>query len=165
MKAPEEYIVRTKNLTPDQFTPIKHVLNDNSSVHMAMLSQKIGLERIGIHLGRIPAGRESFMPHAHQFQEEFIFILEGQGEVDISGKRAPVGPGDFVGFPTDGAAHQLHNTGETDLLYLMGGESGKGDIVEFPSVKKFGMAFNGTMHFVDQADVQKVAFEDFVDRG
>lgn len=164
MKAPEEYIVRTKQLNDDQFTPIKHVLGENSLIHMAMLSQKIGLERIGVHLGRLPVGRASFMPHAHVLQEEFLFILQGHGEVEIAGKRASVGPGDFIGFPTDGAAHQLHNTGDSDMLYLMGGESGKADIVEFPSVQKFGMAFNGTMHFVDQDDVQKVAYEDFVDK-
>nr|QQZ50595.1 cupin domain-containing protein [Phenylobacterium glaciei] len=77
------------------------------------------------NLVRLPPGKESFIAHSHAVEEEFIFVLEGTGEVTLDGEAHAVGPGDFVGFPTDGVVHGFRNTGASDLLYLTAG-NGRG---------------------------------------
>ena len=44
--------------------------------------------------------------HLHRRSEEFYFLLEGRGEMEIDGERKTVGPGDAVLIPP-GAWHQI----------------------------------------------------------
>ena len=44
--------------------------------------------------------------HYHRAAEEFYFLLEGSGEMEIDGERARVGAGDSILIPT-GAWHKL----------------------------------------------------------
>ena len=45
-------------------------------------------------------------PHYHKASEEFYFILEGRGEMTVSGETRPVGPGDAILIPP-GAWHTI----------------------------------------------------------
>jgi len=101
-----------------------------------MMGRELGLKRMGVNFARIPAGKESYVPHAHQREEEWIYILYGQGMALIGDVEVEVGPGDFMAFPAPQVAHHLRNTGFEDLVYLMGGENRDMDIVEFPTLKK-----------------------------
>jgi uncharacterized cupin superfamily protein len=78
----------------------------------------------------------------------------------------PVGPGDFMGFPTDGTPHHLKNTGTTDLVYLMGGERSPVEIARFPSVGKLGVfsRAEGTVRFFDEDAAQRLGFAEFLAR-
>ena len=49
----------------------------------------------------------------------------------LSTPRKVVGPGDFVGFPTPSAAHQLRNPYDVEVVYLMGGEHKDIEIATF----------------------------------
>ena len=60
-------------------------------------------------------------------QQEFVFVLEGAGEVVLDGVAHPIGPGDFVGFPIDGVVHSVVSKGPGDLVYLTAGTSGPVD--------------------------------------
>lgn len=62
------------------------------------LSERAGMKRLGIHVARLPPGRESFVYHSHQLEEEWLFVLEGRGRVEIDGVMHELQPGDFVGF-------------------------------------------------------------------
>lgn len=53
--------------------------------------------------------------HYHQLSEEFYFILEGTGRMEIDGETQDVGPGDAVLIPP-GARHQI--TADTPLRFL-----------------------------------------------
>ena len=68
-----------------------------------------GLRRTALSLARVPPGRESFIYHSHEHDEEFLFILSGRGRAEIDGEIIEVGPGDFMGFPTPSVAHHLTN--------------------------------------------------------
>ncbi len=50
--------------------------------------------------------------HYHRASEEFYFILEGSGEMEIDGARQTVGPGDGILIPA-GAWHQITSGSET----------------------------------------------------
>jgi len=114
----------------------QHPLNANSGVHMRSLGAMTGLQRIAVTLSRIPAGKESFIYHSHQCEEEFLYILSGRGIAEIGDETFEVGPGDFMGFPTPSVAHNLRNPFEVDIVYLMGGEHRDVEIADFPHVRK-----------------------------
>ena len=130
------HVVRTGELRREDATHVRHPLNAKSEIYIHPLSRRAGLKRAHLNLGRIPPGKESFIPHSHAIQEEFIFILEGEGTVLIGDTRYAVGPGDYVGFAIDGVTHHLINTGTRDLVYLMGGEHTDIEVARFPSIGK-----------------------------
>ena len=113
-----------------------HPWNPNSEMRGMMLSRAAGLERAGVNLARIRPGKESFVYHAHELEEEWIYILSGQGTAEIDGQEHAVGPGDFIGFPTPSVAHHLRNTGSEELVYLMGGEHREVEVATFPRLGK-----------------------------
>lgn len=111
-----------------------HPWNPKSQISGAMLGRMTGLRRTGVSFARIPPGKESFVYHSHQSEEEWIYILSGSGRARIDGQEYEVGPGDFMGFPTPSVAHHLVNSGQEDLVYLMGGESKDMEIADFPDL-------------------------------
>jgi uncharacterized cupin superfamily protein len=132
----DPHIVRTAGLDWSQVWRGRHPFNPASDMRLASLGDPAGLKRLGVHLIRIPPGRESFIPHSHAVQEEFVFILEGAGEVVLDGVAHPIGPGDFVGFPTDGVVHSVTSKGPGDLVYLTGGERSAVEVADMPSIGK-----------------------------
>ena len=114
-----------------------HPLNPSSKIVGLTLSDGTGLERIGVHLIRVPAGKESFVYHRHRTEEEFIYILSGRGIAEIDGEEHEVGPGDFMGFGTSPpVAHHLRNPFSEDLVYLSGGERRPSEVAEYPKLGK-----------------------------
>ena len=62
----------------------------------------------------IPAGRSTDR-HYHKKSEEFYFLLEGEGTMEIDGEKRSVAPGDAILIPP-GAWHQI--TASTALRFL-----------------------------------------------
>lgn len=58
-----------------------------------------------------------FEPHKHSDSEEIYYFLEGNGEMDIDGKKIPVGKGICVQIES-GESHELLNTGKTNLRFI-----------------------------------------------
>jgi uncharacterized cupin superfamily protein len=113
-----------------------HPWNPNSEITGVQMGRKLGLKRTGVNFARIAPGKESFVPHAHQREEEWLYILYGQGEALIGDSWVAVGAGDFLAFPTPSVTHHLKNSGFEDLVYLMGGESLDFEVVDFPTLKR-----------------------------
>src|SRR5918999_374021 len=118
------------------FTTHSHPWNPNSEITGVQLGPMAGLKRTGVSLARIAPGKESFVYHSHEREEEWLYILSGIGTAEIDGGEYEVGPGDFMGFPTPSIAHHLRNTGAEDLVYLMGGERRDVEIATFPKLGK-----------------------------
>jgi len=159
-----KHVVRTGALKVDEAMHVRHPLNPNSDVRIHPLSRRAGMKRAHLNLGRIPPGKESFIPHAHALQEEFIFILEGAATAVIGETRVSLAPGDFVGFPTDGVTHHLINTGTRDLVYLMGGEHTDIEISKFPSIGKVAV-FDlgvGTVQLYDAISAETKSIAEWV---
>ena len=139
----------TANEIEDAKTEGAHPWNDNSSFRSAQLSRSLGMERaIVVHVS-IPPGKESFLPHTHEREEEWLYILSGSGTADIDGKPVAVNPGDFLGFSTPSVAHHLTNTGDTELVYLMGGECLFSEASNFPTVNKRKLRFGSEVRVFD----------------
>jgi uncharacterized cupin superfamily protein len=111
-------------------------LNPNSLFSGASLSRLAGLRRAHVSIARIAPGKDSFAYHGHLLEEEWIYILAGEGIAEIDGNEHHVGPGDFMGFAAPQVAHLLKNRSNEELVYLMGGEDHPLDVVEFPHLGK-----------------------------
>lgn len=96
------------------------------------LGDATGLTRIGVHLITVAPGAASTEFHAHRYEEECVFILSGFGSATIGERTVRIGPGDFIGFPANGVAHELLNTGNEPLMCLVMGQRLPVDIVDYP---------------------------------
>jgi uncharacterized cupin superfamily protein len=111
-----------------------HPWNPAAEVHGWALSRAAGLGRVAVNLLWLPPGRQSFGYHLHHREEEWLYVLEGQGLARVDGVDHAVGPGDFLGFPP-GVAHGLENTGAGELRYLAGGEVVSDvEVADFPDL-------------------------------
>lgn len=133
------HLVRTAKLPPDAGFEVRHPFNAGSQIRMVPLGDTTGMKRVGVSIARVPPGKESFIPHAHLNTEEFVFVLEGRGLARVGDAEIAIGPGDFLGFPTDGTVHHLRNDGDVDLVFLQGGERAPVELTRFPTVGKVGV--------------------------
>ena len=127
-----------------------HPLGEGKSeIAMTLLARSAGLLRIGVNLGRVPPGKEAFIYHRHHNEEEWVYILEGKALSDIEDEKEEVGPGDFIAYP-EGVAHSLINIGDSDLVYLMGGEQQKVEVADFPRHQKRLLRAGERIELVDE---------------
>ena len=125
------------------FATHSHPWNDESELSGVQLGLMAGLKRTGVSLVHIQPGKESFVYHSHEREEEWLYILSGSGTAEIDGEEHPVEAGDFMGFPAPSVAHHLRNTGGEPLIYLMGGENRDFEVSDFPKLGK-RMVRNGS---------------------
>jgi uncharacterized cupin superfamily protein len=154
--AEDPHIVRTAVTDWSKVWRGRHPFNPASEMQMVTLGRQAGMKRVGVNLVRIPPGKESFIPHAHAVQEEFVFVLEGAGEVVLDGVAHPLGAGDFVGFPTDGVVHSVVSKGPGDLVYLTGGEGGSVEVAQMPTIGKTAIFRPGRMTLAGQDGIEEL---------
>lgn len=161
-RTPREYIVRTSELGPEEMH-VSHPLEPLSEIFMTRLGDRTGLSHLGISIARVPPGKVSFSLHVHTVQEEWIFVLSGEGHVQIGDEELAIGPGDFVGFPPNGPAHLVRNTSPADLVYLQGGDRRAGDRGRFPALGLVAYAHDDDhMALVREDQIEIRPFSDWV---
>ena len=104
-----QWLVRATDRTEQTLEAQQHPLNPLSEVRGWSLSDLTGLQRAGVYLLKLAPGKESFVYHSHQLQEEWMSVLSGRGLAEVDGEELELGPGDFLGFPTPSVAHHLRN--------------------------------------------------------
>jgi uncharacterized cupin superfamily protein len=141
---------------------IRHPLNPNSEVHLRPLGETTGMQRVRLSLARIPPGKESFAHHAHEADEEWVYILSGRGRAQIGEDTVEIGPGDVMGFPTPSLPHHLTNPYDEDLVYLMGGERSRVEVGTFPEAGKRIIFSQSGIWQVDEKDLKPMSFDDWL---
>lgn len=131
-----------------------HPLNPNSEIYLRFLGRAVGLKQVGITIARVPPGKESFIYHAHQTEEEWVYILSGRGIAEIGEAEYEVGPGDFMGFGIPQQPHHLRNPFDEELVYLMGGENKPLDMATFPRVGKRVIGDQTSAYLVDESALE-----------
>lgn len=116
--------------------PFRHPLDATVGCMIAPVSRMSGLKNAAINLVRIAPGERAFPLHRHHGEEEWVYIIDGAGDVVLDDHTHPVGPGDFAVFPAAGAAHAVRNTGTVEMVCLMGGDGRAVDVVDFPELGK-----------------------------
>ena len=119
---------------------------------IGQIATKIGAKQLGYNVTAVPPGKRAFPFHSHRVQEEMFFVLEGTGEVRIGAERYPIRGGDIIACPTGGpeTAHQIINTGKTELKYLAVSSRGSAEICEYPDSGKIA-GFGDGVRFVFRA--------------
>jgi uncharacterized cupin superfamily protein len=144
---------------------VRHPFNPSSDVFLRSLGRPVGLKRLSLSLARVPPGKESFIYHSHERDEEFLYIISGRGQAEIGEKIYEVGPGDFMGFPAPSVGHHLRNPYDEDLVYLMGGEHSGLDIGTFPRIGKRVIFAESGIWSVDEASLRPMSFTKWMPDG
>lgn len=152
--APRPNLVRAADLARQPEESFSHPLNPHSQVHGHSLGDPTGMARVGVHLLRVPPGKESFAYHAHHGEEEFIYILSGRGIAEVGDEQHEVGPGDFLGFPTPSVGHHLRNPFAEDLVYLSGGERHAIEVADYPRLDRRLVRVGGRASLYDGAGAE-----------
>jgi len=135
MDKPSLNLVRAADIAAHS-QEFSHPWNPNSQMFGTQLALSVGLKRTGVNFIRVPAGKESYIYHSHQHEEEWIYVLSGKAIALIDDVEYEVNAGDFIGFPAPSVAHHMRNPGPADLVYLVGGENRETEVVDFPTLKK-----------------------------
>jgi uncharacterized cupin superfamily protein len=105
------------------------------------ISDHIGAQKLGYNLTVLPPGKVQCPFHSHHAEEEMFFILEGSGELRFGDKTYPLRKHDVMACPTGGpeVAHQIVNTGTTEMRYLSLSTVAEIETCEYPDSNKISI--------------------------
>jgi uncharacterized cupin superfamily protein len=132
-----------------------HQLNPTAIRLDKSIGDEVGLKNIGVHLITIAPGDKSTEFHTHKYEEEAIYVLSGHGREILGDATHEVGPGDFIGFPAGGDAHETVNDGTEPLVCLVIGQRLAQDVVDYPRKSKRLYRNSGQRDMIDIAQVEK----------
>jgi mannose-6-phosphate isomerase-like protein (cupin superfamily) len=89
---------------------------DGSTIRSILDRTNAPVEMQSLAEATVPAGTAT-QRHYHKVSEEFYFILEGHGLMDIDGETRNVGPGDAILIPRT-AWHQITADSNSTLRFL-----------------------------------------------
>lgn len=122
------------------------------------LGKLLGLSKIGVNVTAVKPGKAAYPFHSHRGNDELFFILAGSGVLRLGTERHEVKQGDLIGCPAGDAstAHQLINTGSSELRYLAVSTLVDPEICEYPDSGKIaayhGRSDAGLAHSSREAD-------------
>ena len=112
------------------------------------LGDAFGLTNFGVNLTRLSPGAVSSLRHAHQRQDEFVYILQGHPTLVTDEGRTRLAPGHCAGFKCgSGNAHHLVNETDDEVLYLEVGDRTPGEQAVYPDDDIEAVQINGQWRF------------------
>jgi uncharacterized cupin superfamily protein len=126
-------VVRVRDL-PAETRP-RFLPGHGVGARVRAVSQAVGLTRMGVGVREIDPGLAGTHRHFHELEEEWVYVLSGEGQVRLGPHRLPVRAGSFVGFPPGPAPHHFLAGGHEPLVLLEGGERRRaGEVVHYPDL-------------------------------
>ena len=124
------------NLAEVEFDDIE--VNGCYTSQRAQFSSGIGARKLGYNLTVLPPGKAQCPFHSHRAEEEMFLILEGEGELRFGSERYGIRKHDVIACPTGGpdVAHQIINTGKSDMRYLALSILEDVEVCEYPDSSK-----------------------------
>ena len=99
----------------------------------------VGAQKLGYSFFSVPPGKAAFPYHTHTTNEEMIYVVEGLGVLRLGKEEIEVSAGTIVACPPGTEfAHQLINTGNQELRYLVVSTMEYPDLSEYPDSNKIG---------------------------
>lgn len=128
----------------------------------AFVAKKLGLKEIAVNYEILQPGDRSSWPHAHNKEEEFIFILQGTPQIWINGYVFDLIPGDCIAFqPGTGYAHTVINNSDKDVeMIVVGKQKVKNDKVFYPKHPKRNKEMKEKGYFWDNHPKHKMGSHD-----
>ena len=132
----DKYIITREEIEAYDGVDKVHFLNDNARRLNKSLGDLAGLTGFGFHIIEIEPGRDSTELHVHYYEDECVYILEGEAEATIGQQTHTVKAGDFIGYRAGGEPHMLKNTGTSVLKCIVVGERLDHDVGDYPRKNK-----------------------------
>ena len=123
------------------------------AVQWGRVGPALGLKTLGCAVHVVPPGKKAFPFHRHHVMDELFVILSGEGVYRWGEDVLPVKAGDLVAAPAGTHAHQLINTGKSDLRYLGVSSISGTEVVDYPDSGKIGVTAG-----VKNADFKTASF-------
>ncbi|HEX3409927.1 MAG TPA: cupin domain-containing protein [Candidatus Binataceae bacterium] len=99
-----------------------------------------GMERLGASLYELEPGASAFPRHYHCANEEAIYVLAGEGLLNVGEAEVKLQPGDFVALPRGSEhAHRLRNCADQPLRYLCFSTMVEPEVVVYADSNKVGV--------------------------
>lgn len=133
-----------------------HLLNAEAVRINKSLGDAVGMTQLGIHQISVPPNHFSTEYHCHRHEEEAIYVLSGHGVATLGEFSQPIGPGDFIGCPTNGVAHEMFNNGDEPLVCLVVGQRLAQDVCDYPRQGKRLYRHSGEWNLVDHTAIEHV---------
>jgi uncharacterized cupin superfamily protein len=143
---------------PDGFLPTDPATAARFDANRAFLGTALGLSKLGVNVTAVKPGKTAYPFHSHRANDELFLILAGRGELRLGAQRYAVKEGDLIGCPAGDAstAHQLINTGDSELRYLAVSSELDPEVCEYPDSDKIGVYCGsddkGLMHLSRRCD-------------
>jgi uncharacterized cupin superfamily protein len=131
-----------------------HFINPKAVRLDKSLGDAVGLKNLGVHLMVVAPGDPSTELHRHRYEDEAIYVLSGRGTAVVGDESYRIGPGDFLGFPGGGPAHETINDGTEPLVCLVIGQRLAQDVVDYPRAGKRLYRNSGQRDLVDIENLQ-----------
>jgi uncharacterized cupin superfamily protein len=131
-----------RDVAETNFTSLPEPLRaENSRRWNRRLGEHAGLKNFGVNLTRLVPGSQSSFRHAHDKQDEFIWVVSGEVVLETNEGAQTLGVGMCAGFPAGGGnAHRFVNRSGADALILVVGDRTPFDEVVYPDVDLHGKA-------------------------
>ncbi|GGX89689.1 hypothetical protein GCM10007160_16330 [Litchfieldella qijiaojingensis] len=131
-----------------------HFLNPQAVRLNKSLGDAVGMKNLGVHLITVEPGHFSTEFHVHHYEEEAIYVLAGQASLTLGEETHHIGPGDFIGCPINGVAHEMFNDGDEPLVCLVVGQRLAQDVTDYPRQRKRLYRNSGEWNVVDHDDIE-----------
>lgn len=96
--------------------PLNEPLRDR---HKVRLGDAAGLSQFGVNLLRLPPGKWSSHRHWHSDEDEFVYVLEGEGVLVTDEGEQVMRAGDCAGFPAGAPnGHHIQNRSASEVVLL-----------------------------------------------
>jgi len=132
----EKYLVTKEEIENMEGLHKTHFLNSNARRINKSLGDITGLNNIGFHIIEVSPGHESTELHKHYFEEECVYILEGEAQATIGNDVFQVKAGDFIGYRIDGEPHKLVNNSDAVVKCIVAGQRLDHDVGDYTNLNK-----------------------------
>lgn len=132
----ETYILRKEDIKVAQGLTKTHFLNPNAKRINKSLGDMTGLTGFGFHIIEVEPGCDTTEHHLHHYEDECVFVLEGEATAMLGEEEHAIGPGDFIGYRKGGVAHSIRNTGKCTLRCIVVGDRSAHDVCDYPRFGK-----------------------------
>lgn len=132
----ERYLITSEDIDALPGESKVHFLNERARRRDKSLGDLTGLNGFGFHLIEVQPGDYSTELHMHHYEDECVYVLEGEGEVTMGELMHPVKPGDFIAYRAGGEAHTMRNCGNAILRCIVVGARLAHDVVDYPAKEK-----------------------------
>ncbi len=105
------------------------------------VGERLGTERLGLSLWRLPAGQTAYPYHFHLVEEEVLVVLAGTPVLRTPAGERTLAEGEVVAFPIgEDGAHQLRNDTDAEVRFLAISSQDTAEVVVYPDEDRIGVA-------------------------